>query len=279
MVWHGGDVMADYTEQDMLAGFDKGTAAIAKLHVANSDLMDQLLAENSALKAQVASLSGGTPGGTTPTVVAVPRNRVAVIGSAPVADNVTLISASLTGQPAAFAVASCDGRYNRYIANSDPTGNSTISAIRDLRAAGKEPDLWIMDLGRDMDATAAEQAAGDTSRQQAQVNQVLAELGPTARVMWVAIATQWSYPSSYLYHEKVNALFKASMAARGKYGYFADLWAWNRDNRGAAATVTDAQKWSWLSGQADAFMDSATTTTTTATNVVDTDYTTLLPRQ
>ena len=257
-------------ESDIYTEQSRQIAIVTKAFKDLSGMNAQLRGAVGGLTQQlaVANAASGASGSTTEVVTTIPapRTRAAVIGAQWVEQSTALIDAALKGAPASFINVWQYGKTNKVINLPGAYGVYTTSNVAQARNGGAEPDLWIIDLGEMHDQASTTDAmvqVGDLSNEMMQVDEVLAALGPTARVMWVAQANQWSYPSAYGWIEKLNAAIRQRMTSRGVNGYFADWWTWARDNRGASPMPTAAQKATWLGRQADAYMRTLTITTTT----------------
>lgn len=131
-----------------------------------------------------------------------------------------MVANAYKAAPASFENVSWYGKYGHFIMPAaNPADPDTVQIIRDLRAKG-EPDVWVIALGTNMSGEPS------TAEMAAQVDQVLAEIdkaGPRP-VMWINVATKWSYPHAF--HQAVNQMLLQKMTARGKYGYLADWWSY-----------------------------------------------------
>ncbi|GAB2456412.1 hypothetical protein [Xylanimonas ulmi] len=118
--------------------------------------------------------------------------RVAVIGDSLIAQNDDGKAHSADALRAAGWPVSGDDDYYWYgcsgkgFNSPDPCRTTTVQNIREARAQlGAEPDVWVIALGSN------DNNDGGVPAWEAQVQPVLAELGPDAVLVWVNQSTQW----------------------------------------------------------------------------------------
>lgn len=111
------------------------------------------------------------------------------------------------------------------IADSDPGGHTTVWNIQQVRSTIGEPDLWISPLCTNSAGNLSQKIAAD-------LQVVFAELGPSARVVWVNGGTSYAAHPDIL---NCNVLIADAVAARPNtvladwYGYInsidqTDIW-------------------------------------------------------
>ena len=239
-------------------------AAIAKIVSAHQrELFDALTIANRKMEVAL----GITPAG--PTTPAVARKLIAHIGDSLSADDefmapnakafITAKYQSITGFQAVehYAV------YGKYINEPAPHNDpyTTVQNIRNIRAKGAEPDVWVIALG-----TNIQSAGNPPSADFAAMDQVLTELGPAANVVAVGMCASGSRGNAT--HLAINDGWRTRMAARGAKGHFADYMAelntkagmdWSgtsyfRDGTHLTAAGYD-HKYTWLANSVDVWLD------------------------
>lgn len=138
-------------------------------------------------------------------------------------DAATFIGARYQAQ--GFSGISWDGSWGRYIntgAPGDP--RSTTQIIRDIRAKGAEPSVWVIALGQNALTTWTDYTTDPLNLPDfTGVDEVLAELGPQARVVWVGV---YAPDSQNSVQDAMNAGIRSRVDARGHLGTFADWKAY-----------------------------------------------------
>lgn len=120
-----------------------------------------------------------------PVVKPLAEQKLAIIGDSQYTQNDT----GLTAVPAAFVTQGWKPEHiwlyaalAKGLNDPDVHGLTTVQNIADARAAlGGEPDLWVFNLGGN-----GNDAPNEVT--EAQVNEILAALGPKAKVLWTSIA-------------------------------------------------------------------------------------------